>query len=196
MRHLLICLLLSVGWTTASNANPADRSPVDLIRDRNERVAKILEEKGDNIDDATREQLKEVINSFIDFRELSRRALGRYWGERTEQEKEDFVRVFSQLIKNSSVKKLEIYKADRIEYEDPVIKGDKATVVTYAYKDRKEVEVVYKLHKVDGRWMVYDIVIDGASTVRNYRDSFYKQISKTSYEEMYRKLVKKLESQS
>lgn len=196
MRHLLICLLLSVGSTTASNANPADRSPVDLIRDRNERVAKILEEKGDNIDDATREQLKEVINSFIDFRELSRRALGRYWGERTEQEKEDFVRVFSQLIKNSSVKKLEIYKADRIEYEDPVIKGDKATVVTYAYKDRKEVEVVYKLHKVDGRWMVYDIVIDGASTVRNYRDSFYKQISKTSYEEMYRKLVKKLESQS
>ena len=51
------------------------------------------------------------------------------------------------------------------------------------------------MHLVDGEWRAYDIVVDGSSTVRTYRDSFDRQIQKTSYEEMYRKLVEKLEEE-
>jgi phospholipid transport system substrate-binding protein len=129
----------------------------------------------------------------MDFNELSRLSLGKYWDRRTEQEKKDFVNTFSQLIRNSSVKKLEIYKADRLVYEEPEINGAKAKVTTIAYKKRKQVEIVYKMHKVGDRWLVYDMEIDGVSTARNYRDSFYKQIAKSSYEEMYNKLVKRLQ---
>lgn len=167
-------------------------SPVELIKSRNERVEAILEAAGDSVDAETKEQLKDIINSFIDFRELSKLALGKYWDQRTEKEREDFVNVFQQLIRNSSVKKLEVYKADRIVYEEPEINGSKAKVTTFAYKKRKEVEVVYKMHKVNGEWKVYDMEIDGMSTVRNYRDSFYKQIAKSSYAEMYNKLEKRL----
>jgi phospholipid transport system substrate-binding protein len=170
----------------------AEESPTQIIKARNQNVEDIITAAGDNIDDATRDKLKDVINSFIDFRELSRVALGKYWKERTEQEKDDFVSVFEQLIRNSSVKKLEVYKADRIEYDEPEIRSGKAFVRTVAYKKKKQVEVLYKMHQVDGEWKVYDLEIDGLSTARNYRDSFYKQISTTSYEEMYEKLVTKL----
>ncbi|MFQ5649689.1 MAG: phospholipid-binding protein MlaC [bacterium] len=170
----------------------ANESPLALIKARNQKVETILDAAGDQVSDETKEQLKDVINSFIDFEELSRLALGKYWKERTAQEKRDFVNVFQQLIRNSSVKKLEAYKADRIVYEEPEINGDKARVTTVAHKKRKEVEVLYKLHKVGEQWKVYDLEIDGASTARNYRESFYKQIAKTSYQEMYNKLVKRL----
>ncbi len=197
IRRFVLCVLAgTLGWGAAlapAQSNGKEASPVEIIKTRNETVEKILKQKGDLVDDQTREYLKKVINEIMDFRELSRLALGKYWDQRTEQERKDFVNVFSQLIKNSSVKKLEIYKADRVVYEPAVMRGDKATVTTYAYKDRKQVEIVYKMHKLDGRWLVYDMVIDGASTARNYRDSFYKEIAKSSYEEMYRKLVKKLE---
>ena len=148
------------------------------------------------MDDATRERLKDIINEIIDFRELAHLALGKYWKERTEKEKNEFVDVFRKLIRNSSVKKLEIYRADRIVYKPAVIKGNKATVTTIAYKGRKHVEIVYKMHKVNGEWKVYDMVIDGLSTARSYRDSFYRQIAKSSYQDMYNKLVNRLKEQS
>ena len=169
-----------------------DQSPVEIIKARNAAVEAILKSAGDSVSDETREKLKDIINSLMDFKELSRLALGKHWNERTEQERADFVDVFQQLIRNSSVKKLNIYKADRVEYEQPEIHGNKATVTTIAHKDRKEIEIVYKMHKVGDEWKAYDMVIDGASTVRNYRDSFYKQIAKSSYKEMYDKLVTKL----
>lgn len=192
MRVWLLFVALAALLFSENGAASDSTSPAELIKSRNERVEAILAAAGDSVDAETKEQLKDIINSFIDFRELSKLALGKYWDQRTEKEKEDFVNVFQQLIRNSSVKKLEVYKADRIVYEAPEINGSKAKVTTLAYKKRKEVEVVYKMHKVKGEWKVYDMEIDGMSTVRNYRDSFYKQIAKSSYTEMYNKLEKRL----
>lgn len=189
-----VCLSLVIFF--ASGAVSADKdSPLDIIQSRNQTVEKLLEGEGEQVDDTTRAQLKDVINGLMDFRELSRRALGKYWDERTEQEKQEFVHTFEQLIRNSSVKKLEIYKADRMEYLTPEINGEKAEITTIAHKERKQVEIVYKMHRVDCEWKVYDMEIDGLSTARNYRDSFYKQIAKTSYDEMYQKLRNRLEEQ-
>jgi len=169
------------------------QSPVDVIRDRNEAVSRVLEAVGDSVDDATREQLKDVINGLIDFKELSRLALGRHWDARTDKEREDFVNVFRQLIRNSSVERLGVYRADSVTYRTPEISGDEATVETLAYRNGKSVEIVYKMHKVDGTWRAHDIIVDGSSTARTYRDSFNQQIAKSSFSEMYAKLVEKLE---
>lgn len=169
-----------------------DESPAEVIRARNQAVTRILETSGDEPNEETRERLKEVINSVMDFKELSRRSLGKYWNERTEQEKKAFIEVFEQLIRNSSVKKLSVYRADSMTYDEPAVTGGEATVRTIAYKDRKSVEIVYEMHIVGGEWKAYDLVIDGASTIRTYRDSFYRQLAKSTYTEMYDKLVRKL----
>ena len=173
----------------------ADESPLEMIKQRNQKIQQVFNSAGKNVSEKTKEELKDIINGVIDFQRLSRIALGKYWNERTEAEKKDFVDVFQELIRNSSVKKLEVYKADKIVYDDPEIDGDKAEIITLAYKDRKEAEILYKMHKVGAEWKVYDIEIDGVSTAINYRESFYKQIAKTSYSEMYDKLVDRLEEQ-
>ena len=190
---LIVTLILVQSFQVNGSTSPED-SLVDIIKNRNKMVEEIIGNK-DEVKGETKEKLKDIINSFMDFNELSRIALGKYWKERTEQEKKDFATVFQQLIRNSSVKKLEIYQADRIVYEEPEVTGEKAKVTTVAYKDRKDVEIVYKMHRVNDEWKTYDMEIDGVSTARNYRDSFYKQIAKTSYKAMYNKLAKKLESQ-
>ena len=172
------------------------QSPVDVIKARNQTVERILETAGEEPNEAVREQLKDVINSVIDFTELSRRALGKYWDERTDEEKTEFVDVFEQLIRNSSVKKLSIYRADSVTYDPPHVEGTTATVRTEAFKGRKSVEIVYEMHTVSGEWKAYDLIVDGASTVRTYRDSFYKQLAKNTYAEMYAKLVNKLTDES
>lgn len=194
MRGLTLSLALAL--VPAGLAAQSAPGPVEVIRSRNEAVRAILEATPKDVDAATKEKLKDLINGLMDFRELSSRALGKHWDQRNDEEKREFVDVFQQLIRNSSVKKLEVYRADSVRYAEPVLRGDLATVTTTAFKDRKRVEIVYQMHRVDGAWRAYDMVIDGASTVRNYRDSFYKEIAKTSYAEMYAKLVQRLQEES
>jgi len=173
-------------------AHGLQQSPVEVIRERNRTLERILGPEDEEVSQATREQLKDVLNELVDFWELSRRSLGRYWPDLSEQQQRDFVEVFEALIRNSSVRKLSMYRADTVEYLASNETAETAIVTTTARRDRKEVEIVYHMHRVDAAWRIYDMVIDGASTVRNYRDSFYREIGRSSYQEMYERLVRRL----
>lgn len=192
---LLLGAALATGWDgpPAAAQETAGTAPVEVVRERNAAVERILESAGDSVDEATRERLKDVINGLMDFRELSRRALGRHWEERTEEERDEFVAVFRELVRNSSVRRLGIYRADSVAYRPSEISDGEARVVTVAHRGRDSVEIVYHLHRDDGEWKAYDVVIDGSSTLRTYRDSFSRQLARASYEAMYRRLVDRLE---
>ena len=151
--------------------------------------------RGDSISDEELSELKDVINDLIDFEELSSRALARYWADRTDQEKSEFVEVFRELVRNSSVRKLDSHRADSLVYRQPEISGGEAAVTTVAHKDNKSVEIVYHMLLKEGEWRAFDVVIDGSSTLRTYRDSFYREISATSYTAMYARLREKLEQE-
>jgi len=41
-----------------------------------------------------------------------------------------------------------------------------------------QIPIDYRMEKKDGAWMVYDVVIDGASLVTTYRGTFNDQIQR------------------
>jgi phospholipid transport system substrate-binding protein len=45
-----------------------------------------------------------------------------------------------------------------------------------------------RLHQRDGRWLVYDIVIESVSLVGNYRSQFDRIIRTASFEELLKRL--------
>lgn len=199
-RHTVQAVLLTTALAVAFTALPASGQesglpPGDVIRVRNEAVKATLDAAGDPVSDQTKEDLKGVINGLVDFRELSRRALRRHWNSRTPEEQDDFVKVFRELVRNSSVQKLGIYRVDSITYLPAETDGDESRVVTVVHKNGKQVEIVYEMHRVDGEWRAYDIVIDGSSTLRTYRDTFQREIRSSSYGAMYARLVEKLEKE-
>lgn len=173
-------------------AGAGQSAPEDVVRLRNEAAQRAVDAAGDSISDEARDALKDVINGLIDFRELSRRALRRHWDQRTPEEQAQFVDVFRELVRNSSVQKLSVYQADSVTYQPAETNGDRSRVVTIAYKGRNEVEIAYLLHKVGGEWKAYDVVVDESSTLRTYQDSFQREINSTSYEAMYNRMVDKL----
>lgn len=183
-------------WGGVAEAQTSSSSPVAVVRERNERVQRMLDAAGDPISDATREELKDVINGLIDFEELSRRALHRHWDDRTPRERQEFIDVFRKLVRNSSVQKLEIYRADRITYRPAEVSGDEARVVTIAHEGGNQAEIVYLMHRTGGEWKAYDVIIDGSSTLRTYRDSFQREIRASSYTAMYNRMVERLEQTS
>jgi phospholipid transport system substrate-binding protein len=194
--RLLLALAVLAPWAGAPAPASAQQSPAEAIRSRNQLVQRILQaHPGDTVTGPDAERLKDVINGLMDFDELSKRALGRHWDARTAAEKADFVRVFRDLVRNSSVKKLGVHRADSITYRPAQITGTAATVTTVAYKDRRSAEIVYHMHQVGGEWKAWDVVIDGSSTMRTYRDSFTREIASTSFEAMFTRLKERLEQE-
>lgn len=184
--------LLALGMASAGSVQ-AQESPVEVIRSRNASVQAIVATvEGDEAFGATRDRLKDEINSLIDFPELSSRALGRFWAERTPAEQEEFVSVFRELVRNSSVRKLGVHRADSVVYQAPQMSGGEATVVTRAFKDNRSVEIVYHMIRKGSEWRAWDVVIDGSSTMRTYRDSFSREIRATSFQAMLNRLKERL----
>lgn len=188
---LLLAALGAAGMAPSPAA--AQEGPADAVRSRNQVVQRILQaHPGDTVRGADRERLKDVLNGLIDFEELSRRALGRHWDGRTPAQRTEFVSVFRELVRASSVKKLGVHRADSITYRPAQVNGTQATVTTIAWKDRRSAEIVYHMHQVGGEWRAWDVVVDGSSTLRTYRDSFTREINSSGYDAMFARLKDRL----
>jgi len=141
--------------------------------------------------------IKEVVNGFLDYRELGKRSLGQHWEARTKKEQEEFVSVLRDLIERNYVRQLRSNLDYEVVYRRQEVSGAEATVLTAVRIEKNkrvaETEILYKLREVDGAWFVFDIVTDGVSLIRNYRTQFNRIINKESYPALLKKMRRKLE---
>lgn len=162
---------------------------VDILKDPALKKAEKEEER--------RKQLRDVILPRFDFREMAQRSLGLHWRDRTPQERDEFVNLFTDLLEGFYRKRIESYTDEEILYTGEQLE-DKFAVVNTKIVSRKEqldVPVEYKVILRDGQWKVYDVVIEGVSLVSNYRSQFNRIIRTSSYAELVRKMKIKHEAE-
>ena len=123
---------------------------------------------------------------------MSKQTLARHWKERTPAEKERFVKLFSKLLEKTYISKIDSYSDEEIIFKEQLIKGRKAMVRSYIVKNNKEIPMIYKLKNIDGSWMVYGVVIEGVSLIRNYRTQFESIINKENYAGLVRRIEEKI----
>ncbi|NIQ02077.1 MAG: ABC transporter substrate-binding protein [Nitrospinaceae bacterium] len=146
-------------------------------------------------DRATRRtKMKGIIYPKFDFYEMGKRSLGRKsWTARTSEEKKAFVDIFGKLLENSYASKLESYSDEKIVYVDEILKGKFAMVKTEVVRKNDTIKIDYKLIRTKKEWLVFDIVIEGVSMIKNYRSQFAKIIHKNSFGGLMDKLNKKVQ---
>ena len=107
------------------------------------------------------------------------------WQRITRGEQEEFVRLFTELLEESYVTNIESYSGEKILYGREIQEQDFAEVDTKIVTKRgEEVALNYKLHKIEGDWKVYDVVIENISMVNNYRSQFNRLLAKYSFAEV------------
>jgi len=184
----MLLLLMSTPFTLhASEVTEKVRSTVDgitnILRDQSLRSPGKQEER--------RARIRNLILERFSFEEMSKRSLARHWKERSDEEKKEFVSLFSDLIENSYIDKIERYTDEKIIYADEKRNDGRAVVKTVIISKGTEIPINYRLIKTTDDWMVYDIVIEGVSLVSNYRSQFSSTIRATSYEGLVIKLREK-----
>ena len=138
-----------------------------------------------------RQQLEKVIGNRIAYDEMARRSLGPQWAQLNEEERQEFVRLYAQLLRDTYSSRFDRYSDEKVEFLQETLQGDYAEVRTRLTSSKFNLDVDYRMLQRAGDWRVYDIVVDGISLVHSYREQFTKIIRTYSYEELVSKLRQK-----
>ncbi len=168
---------------------PVDAGPpTSTLKDHVDQVVKTLADPALNAEER-RAGVRKVAEAIFDYPDTARRALGRHWNARSAREREEFVKLFGDLLDRGYISKIELYQGERVQYTAEQIDGNEASVKTViATKKGSEVPVDYRMHAKDGRWLVYDVIIEGVSLVSNYRTQFNKIVQTEGYGKLIQRL--------
>jgi phospholipid transport system substrate-binding protein len=152
-----------------------------LMDMRDKQIKDLVGPEGTQHSDSQREKLKDIINGIIDYDAMARVALQDTYKTISDSQRKEFVELFSTIIRNQSLNKLEIYRA-QITYNDISVDGNKAKVVTTATLDNVRTPVSYAMEKRGSNWFITDMSIDNVSTAESYRRSFQNVIRRRGFD--------------
>jgi phospholipid transport system substrate-binding protein len=172
----------------AQSNNPEAQRLQQLLENRDRQVKALL--NAGPLTPERRARLKDQINSVVDFETMGRLALGPFWNNLTPAQRQEFIQVFSDIVREQSLADLDIYRA-QVRYERIEVQGDSARVLTTVTYKETPTKVVYLFNRRSGQWKAYDIIIDEVSTVDGYARSFQSVIRKRGFEALMNSLRKK-----
>lgn len=193
---LFFFLVPSPAWSGVEPIHE-DSSAIDQVKDTVDAILLILNEEN-VFEEKWPEKKKEIvalIKDRFDFRELSKRALGKYWKKRTEEEQDNFITLFQDVLQNTYIDRLKAYSSEKIVFHKQLTEGEKALVYCAFLRQDQEIPMKYRARNINGSWLVYDIVIEGVSLVGNYRKQFEQIIRKDQYSGLVVKMEEKARKQ-
>jgi phospholipid transport system substrate-binding protein len=189
---VLILLFLVIG----SNVSAAEeKGPTADLQPILQNLTSVLADnslKGDEHRTQRRDKIMSLIKHGFDFREMSKRVLGKTWQDINNKDRDNFTTLMTKLLENVYIGKLESYSGQTIEYSGEIIKEDRGQVSVLLDNAGVKIPIHYIMRKSDARWMVYDINIEGVSLVRNYQEQFKAILRKDNYEGLVKVLEEKI----
>lgn len=138
------------------------------------------------------DRLREIVYSLFDFHEMAKRSLGSYWRKLNPQQQQEFVPAFRDFLEKIYADRVDLYNGQKAIFLKEVVDRDYAEVYSkIVNKKGAEIAVIYKIHRADGQWKVYDVVVENISLVNNYRAQFGRLMANSSFDELMRKMREK-----
>ncbi|NVJ23643.1 ABC transporter substrate-binding protein [Myxococcus sp. AM011] len=154
--------------------------PLSVVKSGNADVQKAANAPG-----ATVESLASVVEKFVDFQELAKRALGdKTWATLTPAQRKDFSETMTGLLRASYAQKAIGQAQAEVKYGKESVEGTEATVDTTLTLKKDQIPVDYRLYKSTAKsdWRIYDVVTDEVSLVDTYKGQFQKLLSTKGFD--------------
>jgi len=190
LKQLFILFQIFFLIITALSAQTASEEIKQMLESRDAEIKEILGPEGKEYTQDQRDRLKDIINGVIDFEAMASYALGDTYNELSEEERNEFVSLFSTIVRDNSLNKLDIYRAD-VSYEKIDVTDGSARVETIAQLEDVRTPVYYEMKKEESEWVITDMIIDDVSTAESYNRQFQSIIRKRGYDALKQSLEKR-----
>ena len=146
---------------------------------------------------AIRAKVEEELLQLFDFEEFSTRTVGPTWRQFTPEQKQEFKTAFTDLLRNTYIDTLDEYNGQKVRFTGEVSGGNgkRVEVQMEFLADQKVYPVAFRMLEKNNRWVVYDVLIEGISMIKNYRDQFRDILTKNNPQELIDRVKAKAEEQ-
>ena len=133
---------------------------------------------------------------WLNVAEISKKALGKHWAKRSDSEQKRFQALLGELFLHVAFPSSAKFFAELDLLYGKTKEEKQRTVVplTVVHEKEGEVDIDFRLTRTAGNWQVVDVILDGVSMRNNLRSKFYKVITKKGFDELMRKMEKKLKA--
>ena len=193
-KYLIKLLFLAVFFSLNTIAA---LGPEDLVKKTAEDVLFAIK-ADEEIQKGNKEKIYQLAEEKIlpnfDFEKVARLVLGRAWRSASDDQKKDFIIEFRTLLLKTYAVALSKYKNQKIKFKPTRMSDTDEIVIVKSeiiQNGAQPIRVNYALSKRTGKWLVFDIVIEGVSLVTNYRSQFSSVIKKNGMDTLIKRLAKK-----
>jgi phospholipid transport system substrate-binding protein len=165
--------------------------PMAVLKQNTEKIRGIVLKS--ETEEEMRENVKGLMEGFINFDEFGKLSLGKRWETLKEEQKKVYLVEFRGLLQRTYLRRFKPGKPFTVTYRSEVRynKGkDRGEIKTTINSGDVEADVDYRFHKVE-TWQVYDLIVDDVSVMRNYRKSFIRVLTSDGFEALIEKMKKK-----
>jgi len=168
--------------------------PTEQMKPFVEKIRNIIDESSGKEEKtfAISQRLLELSRERFDYHEMSKRVLGKSWRKLSEEEQDEFVELFTRLLQHAYMSKIEDYSGEPIIFKSQRIRGNRAEVRTELVEGNRVISISYIMLLRGDQWMVFDLVVEGVSLVRNYREQFAPIVRRGSVEVLKGKIYEKI----
>ena len=194
---LLVTVILFTAYGNI-DGSAASSEPMAELKVSVDEIVDILkreELKGPEKYDERQRLIWDVALKMFNFRQMAKSSLGKNWNTITSEERDQFVELFSSLVKKRYIGKINDYTDQEIVYTKQLIKKDRAMVYSLIIDKGTEIPIIYKLKANQEKWFIYDMKIENVSMVLNYRRDFDSVIRKEKFAGLLERITEQLAKQ-
>ena len=171
-------------------------APLDSVKKCVNDVIALLSDpklKVESAKEIKKEKLRVLYKQMFDEIEFSKRTLTRNWNNFTPAQREEFVKLFEQVLEKAYGDKVLSYTNEKVDFhKETMLSENQAEVQSKIITSSKEIPVFYRVILKDGKWKVYDVVVENVSLVQNYRTQFNDILAKDNPEKLLEVLRNKV----
>src|SRR5262249_55626457 len=195
--HILTVLtgvVVVMAWLGAASVEQT-RTPTESVHDTITKLFLVLNNEELKMPDRSeerRQQIEQVIRDRVSYEEMASRALGVPWETLSGRERQQFVDLFVQLLRDSFGNSITELSDTRVEYLDERRVDTLAEVRTRLIGHKMDIPLDFRMINQSNDWVVYDVIADGVSIVNNYRAQITKIIRDISYAGLLEKMKERV----
>jgi len=128
----------------------------------------------------------------IDFHAASQWVLGKHWRNATAAQRTAFEREFRAMLLNTYLRAVSNYQdyTFRIRPARVDVAAGRAEVDAGVERaDGPPVQLGFRLHRVRGEWLIFDITVEGISLVTTHRSAFAREIGEQGLDSLITRLA-------
>ncbi len=145
---------------------------------------------------------REIIRGTFDINELCRLSLTTHWETITADQRKLFVTLMTRLLEKKAILSKEQVKGNKsysINYQSEKFRDPEKTRATVKSKlvvpkDKMDFDLTYEMLLTPYGWKIFDVIVDDASLLTNYKFQFDKIISKNGFDDLVKRMQTKLDT--